>query len=63
MILKAKVLEVPSSDNGYKYKIADSDSKIYWLTTQEVPGTVKVNDFGTLTYLHSPSRGWWSFSL
>lgn len=57
----AKILEIPSSDNGYKYRVQTETGAIHFLTSNEVLGNLAVGDVGTITYLSTASRGWWSF--
>ena len=61
MNFAAKIFETPCSDNGYKYRIVTVSGVTHFLTGHEVLGNPAVGDVGTITYLSTASRGWWSF--
>lgn len=58
-----KIVEVPSCNNMYMYKVDGGPHGINWLNAGNIKGTdVRVGDCGTLTYKTTASRGWHVFT-
>jgi len=59
--IPAKVLELPTFDNCYRFLVEADNGNKYRLDGLEVSGTPGIGDSGTLKYESSSARGWWTF--
>ena len=60
----AKILEVPAVANNYNWVVELADGNLERLAGLGTPkpDRDKVGDQGSLTYMSTPSRGWWAWT-